>query len=253
MAAATAAPSVSLDAAIGWPTNSAAWAPISWSHRSPTRCRWKLVVWTIDRATPAAYLPGSDLPKISNIFLDNKYRRLRSGSRFHGSIFMNPGGPNTARFSDCGPRHWDVGLSARAFRGYGFAKNRIDKTNPWFTWMAAGLRRCRRIAPRQSRSERPHVSVESRRTRRGHPLAAGSIFVLATPSTSMLPSTGQEHMYEPLLVTGILSTGGSEDDAVVMPSSSMQGIAGKPGSTTSCTSPRSPSRRTTSPDAILPP
>jgi putative ABC transport system permease protein len=152
-----------------------------------------------------AYLPEADLPKIKKVFWHNNIvgfapiLELRAGAlplRYQKWIndvpLIGTWANHTVPLPDGGK--FQTG---------------VEKTNPWWRingrWFSDDAREC----------------VVGATFARKNDIKIGDFVSLATGMVTKIPS--------PLQVTGILSSGGPEDESILVPLSSAQWLAGKPG------------------------
>lgn len=152
-----------------------------------------------------AYLPEADLPKIKTVFWHNNivsfapFLELQAGAL-----------PLTSQ-------RWIDGVSVIGtwadhlvpLPDGGKFETGIAKTNPWWQidgrWFSDDAREC----------------VVGATFARKNDIKIGDFVSLATGMVTKIPS--------PLQVTGILSSGGPEDESILVPLSTAQWLAGKPG------------------------
>jgi putative ABC transport system permease protein len=173
-----------------------------------------------------AYLPESDLPKIKTVFWHNNIiafspmleARVRAWSPASKS-WSSPGVVADVPVVGTWINH-PVALSDGATFATG-----IEKTNPWWHvdghWFSEGKNECvvgRQLA--QRRGLKPGDTI----TLQGRDIAPKSSALVDDQSSAV--SIRKSHS---LVVRGLLSTGGSEEDAVVLPLTIVQQIAAAPG------------------------
>jgi putative ABC transport system permease protein len=153
-----------------------------------------------------AYLPESDLPRIKTIFWHNNIIAFAPVLELQGEALIFPTDhpwienvPLIGTWADHSMSLPDGGAFVTG----------MAKTNPWWhvegRWFGENAKECLIGA---KFAEKNHVRV-------------GDWVSLATGDVTKIPS--------PFVVTGILSTGGPEDDAIVAPLAQVQQIGGKPG------------------------
>ena len=174
-----------------------------------------------------AYLPESDLPKIKSVFWHNNIIAFSPTLEIKGEALLAPrlpsGNPSTEDILSvyktwaAENRPWIQKVSligvwsdheipltdGRKFR------TGIAKTNPWWQieghWFKEDAREC---VVGSVFAQRNHINVGDSLS-----LATGSVFKLPAPHK----------------VTGILSSGGPEDDSILVSIADAQFLAGKPG------------------------
>jgi len=171
-----------------------------------------------------AYLPESDLGKLKTIFWRNNIvgfaPTLEFPAVFHRAT--PAGAPRYGGQIDSGTPASVIGTwaghSVRASDGTRYSTG-VEKTNPWWriegNWFAEESKECvvgERLARRYGIKMGDTIFLE------GQEIAPRSTMILGDDG----PRVG-------LLVRGLLSTAGSEDDAIVIPLNLAQQIAGKPG------------------------
>jgi len=170
-----------------------------------------------------AYLPEADLPKLKTIFWHNNIVGFAPILEDRATVFVNPPSANlnSLRSYDIlhpaePPTVSTVGTWAQhkfsLSDGSSFATG-IDKINPWWQvqgrWFSEGLREClvgQALARRMGFHIGDHIYLGG----------SGPRVVLQ----SSLPQ---------FLVTGLLSTGGAEDDAIILPLDVAQHLSERPG------------------------
>jgi putative ABC transport system permease protein len=152
-----------------------------------------------------AYLPEADLPKIKTVFWHNNIMAFAPVLELQTEAL-----PSTSQ-------NWidDVSLIGTwadhlvPLSDGGKFQTGIARTSPWWhidgRWFSDDAKECVVGAAFRDKS---HVKI-------------GDSITLATSRVTKIPS--------PLKVTGILSSGGAEDEAILVPLSSAQSLAGKPG------------------------
>jgi len=177
-----------------------------------------------------AYLPESDLPKLKTIFWHNNIIAFAPLLEISTSVGTSPGelsGSNSgAKIQMIGT--W-AGHPLRLEDGTEFTTG-IEKTNPWFhvegRWFSDAGNQLRRV----NVSSTGHIYVPgSAECVVGGKLAQRLNLHAGQQIFLTLPDFEDMQKFRPCSITGILSTGGAEDDAVVAPISIVQQIAGKPG------------------------
>lgn len=160
-----------------------------------------------------AYLPESDLPKIKTVFWHNNIIAFAPMMTISADFGLPPK-QGEANFETRGQIQligtWvdhDISLPNKSSFTTG-----IDKTNPW--WKTTG----------RWFKDDARESVVGEQAARRLGLRRGDEILLNAPNPSK--------MVRPFLrfsVVGLLSTGGSEDDAIVLPLARLQELAGRPG------------------------
>ena len=159
-------------------------------------------------ANAGAYLPEADLPKIKTVFWHNNIIAFAPVLEVQATVWSpasrNSSSPGIAEKTNL-IGTW-ANHSVPLSDGNTFETN-IEKTNPWWhvdgQWFSEGSNECV-VGSR---------FAEKNGTKVGHPV-----------NLSL-----DEKNWITLKVTGILSSGGPEDEAVVVPLSITQKLAGKPG------------------------
>ena len=150
-----------------------------------------------------AYLPESDLPKLKTIFWRNNIIAFAPILELQARVL--PLGRNWSGVSVIGT--WAE--HELALPDGGSWKTGIVKTDPWWRidgrWFADKSREC-------------VVGVEFARK---NAVKMGDLLSLAVGGVTKIPA--------PEKVVGMLSTGGPEDNAVIVPLERAQSLAGKPG------------------------
>jgi len=176
-----------------------------------------------------AYLPEADLPKLKTIFWHNNIMAFApilelsaylTVSREQGNAF-NPG----TQIPLIGT--W-AGRTIHLEDGSDFTTG-IEKTNPWFRiegrWFADGTNRFQRVNVNSSGHTyvvAPPECVAGRKLAQRLNLRIGQeLLVNVAPQEKI-------EKYERCRIVGVLSTGGAEDDALLMPLGAVQEFAGKP-------------------------
>jgi putative ABC transport system permease protein len=159
-----------------------------------------------------AYLPEADLPKLKTIFWHNNIMGFAPIVEVRGEVLprvLNDGGAR--------PGNWIEGVPiigtwvdhAVPLPEGGEFRTGVAKTNPWWRidgrWFSEGAKEC---VVGVAFAKRNHIHI------------ADSIS-LAIGDLTVIPA--------PLAVTGILTSGGPEDAAIVVPLSYAQSLARKPG------------------------
>jgi putative ABC transport system permease protein len=151
-----------------------------------------------------AYLPEADLPKLKTIFWHNNV------------IAFSPMLELQAEALPSASQNWiDVSLIGTwadhmvPLSDGGKFQTGIARTSPWWhidgRWFTDDAKEC---VVGAAFAEKSHVKI-------------GDSISLANGNVSKIPA--------PLQVTGILSSGGPEDESILVPLSSAQSLAGKPG------------------------
>ncbi len=159
-----------------------------------------------------AYLPEADLPKLKTIFWHNNIMGFAPilEVRAEALPFAQEGGQYQA-----GKWIEDVSIvgtwadHAVPLPDGGDFQTGVAKTNPWWQidgrWFSNGAMEC---------------VVGAAFARKNH-IKIGDSISLATGDVTVIPA--------PLKVTGILTSGGPEDESIVVPLPRAQSLAGKPG------------------------
>jgi putative ABC transport system permease protein len=160
-------------------------------------------------ANAGAYLPETDLPKIKTVFWHNNIVAFAPLLEVHAYVSPQPVAMMvTNRVT---PNANLIGVWAQhevPLPDGGQFETGIVKTNPWWSvegrWFKEGAAEC---VVGHTFAEKNHITI-------GKPV---------------LVYGDSAHAQETLTVTGIVSTGGPEDEAVVAPLEFVQLFAGKPG------------------------
>jgi len=151
-----------------------------------------------------AYLPESDLPKIKSVFWHNNIIAFAPMLEVRGEALPRNGRASIEGVSLVGV--WaDHALSLADGKEF---RTGIAKTNPWWQiegrWFAEGAKQC---VVGAAFAKKNHVGI-------------GDEISLATGRVTKIPS--------PHTVMGILSSGGSEDDSILVSLADAQSLADKP-------------------------
>ncbi len=178
-----------------------------------------------------AYLPEADLPKLKTIFWHNNIMGFAPILETTANLTTKP---ETLKSSSEATKAQLIGTWAShpivLSDGATFTTG-IEKTNPWFRiqgrWFspdAGGLRRVNHpLLPGAGAS---HIYVSKpEECAIGVNLAKRMGLQEGAQVYVNVPNSEKMQMYAPCAVTGILSTGGAEDDAVLMPLSRVQQLA----------------------------
>lgn len=159
-----------------------------------------------------AYLPESDLPKIKSVFWHNNIIAFAPILEVHAaaSLFLAKDGQYESG-------HWirDVSVIGTwsdhpvPLKDGGEFRTGIAITNPWW-----------RVEGRWFSDSRKECVIGARFAAKYH-LKAGDEVSLATGRATKFPS--------PFTVTGIVSSGGPEDEAILVPLTQAQSLADAPG------------------------
>lgn len=157
-----------------------------------------------------AYLPEADLPKLKTIFWHNNIIAFAPILEVRAMALPFSGaGPQMASWINEVPviGTW-ADHSVPLPDGGGFHTG-VAKTNPW--WQIEG----------QWFSDDAKECVSGAAFAKKNQVKIGDSISLATGDVTKIPT--------PLKVTGILNSGGPEDESIVVPLSYAQSLAGKPG------------------------
>jgi putative ABC transport system permease protein len=163
-------------------------------------------------ANSGAYLPESDLPKIKSVFWHNNITAFAPILEIRAEAL-----PFTVNGKQYESGSWISDVSvigtwadhAVPLRDGAEFRTGIPKTNPW--WRIDG----------RWFSDRDKECVVGALLARKYRLKIGDEISLATGEVTKIPS--------PFVVTAILSSGGPEDDAIIVPLNIAQRLADKPG------------------------
>jgi putative ABC transport system permease protein len=169
-----------------------------------------------------AYLPEADLPKLKTIFWHNNITGFAPILEVPANVVAGA----EARVQLIGT--W-ASHAIRLEDGSEFTTG-IEKTNPWFRiegrWFSEEDNRLRRVNVNASGHvyvKAPAECVAGAKVAQRMKLQAGEQVLVNVPDQE------QMQKYRPCFITGILYSGGAEDDALLMPISVVQDLAGKPG------------------------
>jgi putative ABC transport system permease protein len=152
-----------------------------------------------------AYLPETDLPKIKTVFWHNNIMAFAPVLELQAQALPSASQDWIDDVSLIGT--WADHLVPLPDGGK--FQTGIPRTSPWWhidgRWFSDDAKEC---VVGAAFSEKSHVKI-------------GDSISLATGEVTKIPS--------PLKVTGILSSGGPEDESILLPLRSAQSLAGKPG------------------------
>jgi putative ABC transport system permease protein len=159
-----------------------------------------------------AYLPEADLPKLKTIFWHNNIVAFAPVLEVRAEALpfaREDGEPSLANWINDVPIIGTWAYHAVPLPDGGEFQTGIAKTNPWWQingrWFSDDARECVVGAAFATKN---HIKI-------------GDSISLATGDVTTIPS--------PLKVTAILSSGGPEEESIVVPISRAQSFAGKPG------------------------
>jgi putative ABC transport system permease protein len=156
-----------------------------------------------------AYLPEADLPKLKTIFWHNNIMGFAPilEVRAEALPFAQQGGPG--KWIEDVPVVGTWADHSVPLPEGGEFRTGVAKTNPWWQidgrWFASNAMEC---VVGAAFAQKNHIKI-------------GDSISLATGRITRIPA--------PLKVTGILTSGGPEDESIVVPLSHAQSLAGKPG------------------------
>ena len=159
-----------------------------------------------------AYLPEADLPRLKTIFWHNNIVAFAPVLEVRAEAL-----PFTREDGEREPGTWIADVPLIGTWAYhavplpdgGEFQTGIAKTNPW--WQISG---------RWFSDDAKECVVGTAFARKNH-IKIGDSISLAAGDVTKIPS--------PLKVTAVLSSGGPEDESIVVPISRAQSLAGKPG------------------------
>jgi len=159
-----------------------------------------------------AYLPEADLPRLKTIFWHNNIVAFAPVLEVRAEAL-----PFTREDGEREPGTWITDVPLIGTWAYhavplpdgGEFQTGIAKTNPW--WQISG---------RWFSDDAKECVVGTAFARKNH-IKIGDSISLAAGDVTKIPS--------PLKVTAVLSSGGPEDESIVVPISRAQSLAGKPG------------------------
>jgi len=177
-----------------------------------------------------AYLPEADLPKLKTIFWHNNIVSFVPVLEFSAAFSQDLAAQHPKYSGQVDNFHevpvigtW-ANRSIRIPDGANFATG-AAKTNPWWhidgSWFSDTVKEC--VVGRQL-AQRYGVKIGDTILLRGREIAP--------PSTAIIDDTGERVSIREnvaFVVRGLLSTGGPEDNAVVIPLEFAQQMVGKPG------------------------
>ena len=157
-----------------------------------------------------AYLPVADLPKLKTIFWHNNIMGFAPILEVRANALpFSSEGQQMASWIDEVPVIGTWADHAVPLPDGGEFHTGVAKTNPWWQiegkWFSENAKEC---AVGVAFAKKNHVKV-------------GDSISLATGDVTKIPA--------PLKVTGILNSGGPEDESIVVPLSYAQSLVGKPG------------------------
>ena len=177
-----------------------------------------------------AYLPEADLPKIKTVFWHNNIVGFAPILELTTVFHQDPAGGHLAYTGQIEPSSevsvigtW-AGHPVHLPDGATFTSG-VEKTNPWWRiegrWFADGAMEC--VVGEQLAQLR-NIKIGDTIELRGEEIAQQSSTVLDDERLRVAI-----HQNVPFVVRGLLSTGGSEENSVVIPLDAAQQLAGKPG------------------------
>jgi putative ABC transport system permease protein len=177
-----------------------------------------------------AYLPEADLPKIKTVFWHNNIVGFAPILELTTVFHHDPAGGHPAYTGQIEPSSevsvigtW-AGHPVHLPDGATFTSG-VEKTNPWWRiegrWFADGTKEC--VVGEQLAQLR-NIKIGDTIELRGEEIAQQSSTVLDDERLRVAI-----HQNIPFVVSGLLSTGGPEENAVVIPLDAAQQLAGKPG------------------------
>jgi putative ABC transport system permease protein len=181
-------------------------------------------------ANSGAYLPEADLPKIKSVFWHNNITAFTPVLELRTMLHAGANEPTSEyrRQIDTGLEVPVIGTwanhSLRILDGSTFSTG-AAKTNPWWNitgnWFKDDANEC---VVGQKLAQRQDLKIGDKLDLEGSELAPRSHARIDDESTlvTIRGDTG-------FVVTGILASGGPEDDSIIVPLSVAQQLAGKPG------------------------
>jgi putative ABC transport system permease protein len=181
-------------------------------------------------ANSGAYLPEADLSKIKTVFWHNNITGfapiLDSRTILHFAV--DPPNANYKAQIDSGSEVPVIGTWANhrlPLPDGGAFLTGVDKTNPWWNltgkWFQDGANEC---VLGQKLAQRENLKIGSQIDLQGGELAPRTRAQIDDESALVTIRSNTR-----LVVTGILESGGPEDDAVVVPLEVAQQLASRPG------------------------
>jgi putative ABC transport system permease protein len=176
------------------------------------------------------YLPEADLPKLKTIFWHNNIMAFSPVLEVSANVAADS---SELTSSNAGTKVQLIGTwgshPLHLEDGSTFATG-IEKTNPWFRiegrWFSEESSQPRRV----NVGPNGHYYVDApNECVAGVNLAQRMKLGLGQQMLANVPDLEKMQKYAPCTITGILSSGGPEDDALLMPLLSVQQLAGKPG------------------------
>lgn len=186
-------------------------------------------------AGSGAYLPEGDLPKLKSIYWHNNI--VAFAPELDGTGYLQ-NGPSAASGAKAETRVPVIGTwasQAVLLRTGEFFTTGIEQTNPWFhidgRWFAADGGEQRRVEVPMSPGQGGGHYYVSQPTECvvGSRLAKRQGLLVGAPMRIRLPIADTSDASFPCAISGIVSTGGPEDDAVLVPLRVVQGYLGEPG------------------------
>ncbi len=177
-----------------------------------------------------AFLPEADLPKLKTIFWHNNIIAFAPVLEVSANVAADS---SELSSSNAGTKVQLIGTWGSHLLhledGTVFTTG-IEKTNPWFRiegrWFSEESSRPRRVnfGPNgHYYVDAPHECVAGANLAQRMKIGLGQQILVNVPDFEKMPK------YAPCTITGILSSGGPEDDALLMPLLSVQRLASKPG------------------------
>jgi putative ABC transport system permease protein len=177
-----------------------------------------------------AYLPEVDLPKLKTIFWHNNIMAFAPVLEVSANVAADS---SELTSSHAGTKVQLIGTWGSHLLhledGATFTTG-IEKTNPWFRiegrWFSEESGRPRRVNVGPNGhyyADVPNECVAGASLARRMKIGVGQQILVNVPDLEKMQK------YAPCTITGILSSSGPEDDALLMPLLSVQQLAGKPG------------------------
>jgi len=177
-----------------------------------------------------AYLPESDLPKMKTVFWHNNIFAFAPILEATANFVTDPEAPNAFKESASALVIGTWASRSMALADGSTFTTGIDKTNPWFhvdgRWFSPegqSLSRRNVAAEGHTNQISPDECVVGARLAKRAKLHIGAMLYVNVPRLEKV------QLFAPCVVTGILSSGGSEDDSLLMSLPSLQRLMKKPG------------------------
>jgi putative ABC transport system permease protein len=180
-----------------------------------------------------AYLPEADVPKLKTIFWHNNIVGFAPILEVSARLVSSPEELNAFQGGTAAQLIGTWASHPLLLNDGASFTTGIDKTNPWFQvegrWFSPQVGRLKRINVSQG-GNLGHIYAKNRdECVIGLNLAKRMNFRVGDQVYVNVSDLEKMQNYVPCSITGILSAGSGEDDAVLMPLSAVQQLANKPG------------------------